>query len=163
MKKINISNFDKISYFMSDLVKVDSLENGAIKNGGATKFKNGYYSNVEKNDFITINDKNNKISLFVPSTLHDKEINNKKFVEKYYNEIKKEYKDKTITLFDTKGSWYSEELDKVIIEKVTILSIDKKEVTKKDINTFIRLAENIKEKMYQENVSVSVNSALCII
>ena len=79
-KSINVNSLKGVNFFLGGIEKVDSLEIGARKNGGATLFKNGVYSNYDngKNN-ITIDSKNNTISIIIPSTIDiDKEIDNKK-------------------------------------------------------------------------------------
>ena len=72
--KINSKIFKEISFFMGVSKVVNSLESGAIENGGATLMSNGQViSNIEKDNFISINKNNNVLRLFIPSTL---DVNN---------------------------------------------------------------------------------------
>ena len=74
---INSKKFN-FSFFLSDSKKVNSLEEGARFYGGATQFDDGIYSNYQKSEYININENNNSISLFIPSTVDiDKHIDNK--------------------------------------------------------------------------------------
>ena len=73
---INSKQFN-FQFFLSGRKKVKSLKAGALQYGGATKYKNGIYSNIPESDYININDKNNEISIFIPSTCDiDKQVNN---------------------------------------------------------------------------------------
>lgn len=162
--KINVNSLEKISYFLGGMIKVNSLEEGALKHGGATRFKDGYYSNTEGENFISINEKNvNTLSLFIPSTMHDKEVNNGYYVAEFYSRINKRFKGQTITILHTNGSWFSDDLQKVITEKISILSINRQEITEEDINYFLNLGLEIKNMMKQESVSVMVNNGLCLV
>lgn len=162
-KKIN-SNLFNFSFFLSNRKKVESLETGAIENGGATQFNNGIYSNYEGDSNIRINEKNNTISLFIPSTMDvNKKTDNSSMIQYIVKQLKRAYNTDNIIYYDTKGSWYSDNLNQVIIENITIVSIDMKSVTESDINLFIQLANYIKREMQQEGVSISINSALCIV
>ena len=162
--KINVNSLEKINYFLSGMVKVNSLEDGATKHGGATRFRDGYYSNTEGENFISINEKNvNTLSLFIPSTIHDVETSNGYYVAEFYSKINKRFKGETITILHTNGSWFSDDLQKVIIEKITILSINLQEVTQEDINYFLNLGLEIKNMMHQESVSVMINDGLCLV
>lgn len=159
----NSKVFNQISFFLGNRIKVNSLETGAIKNGGATKLNDGIYSNIESDNFIRVNKNSNTLSVFIPSTLSaDQNINNSKYIEKYYNIIEKAYND-TITVLKTKGSWYSEDMDKVIIEDITVLTVNIKEVTQNDVNFFLNLGLQVKNEMSQEAVSITINNSLCLV
>ena len=163
MKKIN-SNLFNFSFFLSDRKKVQSLEIGAMENGGATQFKDAVYSNIEGDSNIRINEKNNTISLFIPSTMEvNQKTDNSNIIQYIVKKLKKEYNTDNIIFYDTKGSWYSDNLNQVVVENITIVSIDTASITESDINIFIQLAEYIKLEMQQEGVSISINSALCIV
>ena len=160
---INSKKFN-FSFFLSDRKKVASLEEGAITYGGATQFNDGIYSNIEGNEYIKINKDKNSISLFIPSTVNvSRHINNKYYVKYCYNKIKSLYNDKNIKYYDTKGSWYSEDLNQIIIEDVTIITLETDKLTEKDIEIFIQLANWIKKEMSQEGVSIAINTALAIV
>ena len=98
----------------------------------------------------------------IPSTLDaDIEIDNSEYVAKYLSILNKEYK--KITVNNSMGSWYSDDLNKVIIEKNTIITINSKNLSAEDINSMLNLAILIREDMKQEAVSVLVNDSLCIV
>jgi len=143
---------------------VNSLEEGAILYGGATQFDDGIYSNYSKSEYININGNNNNISLFVPSTVNvNKHINNKYYVNYCYKRIDSLYTNNNIRYYDTKGSWYSEDLNQIIIEDITIITLETDKLTEKDIEIFIQLANWIKKEMSQEGVSIAINTALAIV
>lgn len=163
MTKININKFKEVFFFLAGKREVESLESGSRKFGGATKFNNGIFSNFETDNYININKDNNTLSLFIPSTVNaDTKINNKEMVKKFYNRIENKYNN-TITIFDTKGSWFSEDMNKVIIENITILTLNTNKITENDIKFFINLGLQVKKEMRQEAVSVVVNGALCLV
>ena len=68
-----------------------------------------------------------------------------------------------ITVCDSVGSWYSDDLNKVIIEKNTIITINSNNLTAEDINSILNLGILIRDDMRQEAVSVLVNDSLCIV
>ena len=163
MLKINSKKFN-FSFFLSDRKKVASLEEGARLYGGATQFDSGIYSNIEGSEYIKINKNENNISLFVPSTVDtDKHINNKYYVNYCYNKIKSLYNNNNKKYYDTKGSWYSDDLQKIVIENITIITLELNTITEADIYNFIQLANWIKKEMRQEGVSIAINAALAIV
>ena len=163
--KINSKLFKEISFFLGGSKVVNNLEVGAIENGGATLMSNGQViSNIEKDNFISINKNNNVLRLFIPSTLDvNNSVDNIEFVEKYYNLIESMYPNKTITITNTKGSWYSDTTNSVVIEDITILELNIKEVKESDIRIFLNLGLQVKEDMKQDAVSVMCNDALCLV
>ena len=153
------------SFFLSDRKKVNSLEAGAIENGGATKFDDAIYSNIAKNEYIKLNEKNNNISIFIPSTIDiNKNIDNEYYIEKSINYLKRYYNiTNNLKYYKTSGSWFSESLNKVIIEDITIITLQLIELNETDINIFISLANMIKNEMKQEGVSIAINKSLAIV
>ena len=161
---INSKNFN-FSFFMSDRKKVNSLEAGAIENGGATKFDDAIYSNIEGNNFIELKENNNQISIFIPSTMDiNNKIDNKYYIKKSINYLEKYYNiTNNLKYYKTIGSWFSDSLNKVIIEDITIITLQLIELNENDINIFITLANMIKSEMNQEAVSIAINESLAII
>lgn len=156
--KINSNLFNQISFFLGDSKQVKSLKEGSKLYGGATKRNNKVYSNIESDNFITINNNVNTLSVFIPSALNaDNKISNTEYVTKYYKMIKANY-DTKVTLENTKGGWYSDDLDKVIVEEIRL-----EEVTQSDISFFLNLGLLVKQDMSQEAVSVNINSSLCLV
>jgi len=150
---------------MSDRKKVDSLQTGAIENGGATKFDDAIYSNIEGNNFIELKENNNQISIFIPSTMDiNNKIDNKYYIKKSINYLEKYYNiTNNLKYYKTIGSWFSDSLNKVIIEDITIITLQLNELTETDINIFIELANIIKTEMKQEGVSIAINKSLAIV
>lgn len=160
---INSKKFN-FSFFLSDSKKVNSLEEGALTYGGATQFDDGIYSNIAGSEYIKINKNMNNISLFVPSTIGiNKHINNEYYVNYCYNKIESLYSNNNKKYYDTKGSWWSEDLQEVVIEDVTIITLELNTITESDIYNFIQLANWIKKEMQQEGVSIAINTALAIV
>ena len=164
-KSINVNSLKGIEFFLGGIEKVDSLEIGARKNGGATLFKDGVFSNYDNGENnIIIDNKKNTISIIIPSTIDaDKEINNKKYVEYYSSIIKNYAKFKNVFFYNSCGSWFSDNLNKVIIEKNTIITIEVDDLTSKDIMFMINLGKIVKKDMTQEAISVIINNALCLV
>ena len=159
---LNSKKFNQINFFLANKREVNSLEEGAKLYGGATLLGGKIYSNYEGDDYIKILEKNNAISIIIPSTLDaDVEINNAEYVSKYLSLLNKEYKN--ITVCDSVGRWYSDDFNKVIIEKNTIITINSNNLTAEDINSMLNLGILIKDDMRQEAVSVLVNDSLCIV
>ena len=164
-KSINVNSLKGIEFFLGGMEKVDSLEVGAQKNGGATLFKNGVFSNYDNGENnIIIDSKKNTISIIIPSTINiDKEIDNKKYVEYYSSIIKNYAKFKNVFFYNSIGSWFSDDLNKVVIEKNTIITIEVDDLTIKDIMFMINLGKIVKKDMTQEAISVIINNALCLV
>ena len=51
-KTINVNSLKGVEFFLGGIEKVDNLEIGAQKNGGATLFKDGVYSNYDNGEKI---------------------------------------------------------------------------------------------------------------
>jgi hypothetical protein len=158
---INSSLFP-FTFFLSDRIKVKSLTAGAKKHGGATIFNSGIYSNIAGDNNIKINKTNNTISIFIPSTTNiNQKIDNSEFVQYSENYLMRFFGN-TYT-YNSQGSWYSDELKKVIIENITIIQVTLNKVTEQDINIFVNLAKYIKQEMRQEGVSITINNSLAIV
>lgn len=165
-KRIRYDYFPQITFFLSDRVQVDDVEKAAIEHGGATKnLITGYaWSNIAKTDYITANNRHNTLSLFIPSTVDiDQADNNKQEqVIKYISQVlRKKYSD--IKYEQAIGTWYSNDLQKVVCEDITIVSINRPDLSIPSINEFLRLAEYIKREMSQEAVSVQINDSLALV
>ena len=168
MKRINKSIFEGC-FFLSDKIQVGSLETGAIQHGGCTKIDGKCYSNIDNGEYMTIySNKKNTLSVLVPST---KDVNREMSKEEHLSYIKKYaglIMDKFFGLGDFKsntveGSWYSDDLSEVVVEKSGMLSVELDDVTESDIKFFEKIATDIKEDLTQEAVSVFVNDSLAII
>lgn len=160
---INSKQFN-FQFFLSSRKKVKSLKVGALQHGGATKYKDGIYSNIPESDYININDKNNKISIFIPSTCDiDKQVNNNDIINYSIKYLQHCFNTNNLIYYKTKGSWYSEDLKKVIYDNITIITLDRDTITEDTIQLFIMLANYIKDKMQQEGVNIAINTALAIV
>lgn len=158
---INSSLFP-FSFFLSNRIKVKSLQAGAKKHGGATQFEDAIYSNIAGNNNIKINNNNNTISIFIPSTIDiSQKMDNGEFVQYSENYLMRFFGN-TYT-YNSQGSWYSDELKQVIIEDITIIQVALNKVTEQDINIFVSLAKHIKQEMSQEGVSIAINNSLAIV
>lgn len=164
LKNINSKLFN-FSFFLSNNKKVKSLSQGAILHGGATKFDDVVYSNIEGSELIELKKSDNEISIFIPSTTNtNKSINNKEQVDKSISYLKRFYNiTDNLKYYKTEGSWYSDDLQKVIIEDITIITLKLNTLTESDIQIFIDLAEIVKKDMKQEGVSIAINQALAIV
>ena len=158
------SKLFNLQYFYSSNKEVKNLISGALENGGATKINNKIYSNIQENDFIILNEKSNTLAIYIPSTMDtDTQIDNTKYINYSANYIQNLYSNNQISFESTQGSWFSEDMNKVVIDDITIISISLNEVTQQDIHNFIILAQYIKTEMNQEGVSVLINKSLAII
>ena len=61
------------------------------------------------------------------------------------------------------GSWYSDNLDKIIVEENCIITATIEGATEEDINFILNLGLKVKEDMRQEAVSTFINDSLCIV
>lgn len=164
MLKINSKNFN-FQFFLSDSIKVKSLKQGALQHGGATKANNRIYSNIPKDDYITINDNNNKLSIFVPDTMQvNQKTDNSQFINYAINYIQQNFNNVNNLQYEkTKGSWYSEDLKKVVYDNITIISFESSSITAIDINIMVILANYIKQHMQQEGVTITINNSMAIV
>ena len=161
MRKINVKNFGMVDFFLASRKEVDSLAE-AKTYGGVTKFNEKFYSNYEDGDFITLNKKINSLSIIIPSTLDaDKVIDNSEYVKNYSNILAEKYG--KIQTEKSVGSWYSDNLDKIIVEENCIITVTIEGATEEDINFILNLGLKVKEDMRQEAVSTFINDSLCIV
>ena len=161
MKTYNSTKY--FNFYLGGRIKVVDLSTGAKLYGGATKFEDGVYSNVETDNNIKVyRNKPNRLSVIVPSTLDvNQHIDNSRYVTTYFGDLAARY-DK-IESFKTEGSWYSDDLCQVIVENSTILTIISSNITENDILWFKDLALKIKSDMNQEGVSIIINESLAIV
>ena len=103
---------------------------------------------------------NNKVAIYVPSTIDvDVTIDN----SKYINDITKKFclMFGGATSQNVVGSWYSEDLKKVVTENVTIVYSNCSDDQLKDnINAVEDIAKKLCEDMRQECISLEVNGVL---
>lgn len=159
--EIKSSKFD-FNFFLSSKRKVTSLEEGAKEYGGATQLKDEIFSNYGEMDIIQLNEDTNEIGIFIPSTYDiDTPTDNTSMIEFAYFYMDENFDNLEITT--GKGSWYSHDRDRVILEDITVIKAYCKDLTEDDIRYVMRLAEIIKRRMQQEGVSISINDALAIV
>ncbi|WP_024834177.1 hypothetical protein [Ruminiclostridium josui] len=167
--KISSSKFN-FKFFLSGKVKVTSLDEAAKQYGGATKNVDTgeIFSNVPGGEFIEIQQKGiNILSVYIPDTMNvDQAISKEQHQEMLYeivHRIYKRYGAITPAFERGLGSWYSEELQKVVYDNIIIASIELEDVTQADIKFFISLAKFIKKEMKQEAVTIGINTAIAMI
>lgn len=159
LNKLNLNNI----FFLSDSVKVNSLDEGARQYGGATMFEDGVcVSGVAKSDELIVNNKTySVISIFIPSTLNvNKEIDNSKFVERYLEMFNKIFKNDGV-ISHASGSWVDAN-NNIVIEKQTIIS-SLENLTKTKYEKLLRLAKRVKREMLQEGVTITIDNAFLIV
>lgn len=102
----------------------------------------------------------NKVSIYIPSTIDvDVTIDNNKYVD----EITKEFclMFGGATAQNVVGSWYSEDLKKVITENITIVySNCSDEQLKENIDDVVDIAKKLCKDMTQECISLEINGEL---
>jgi hypothetical protein len=169
--KIDSSKFN-FKFFLSDKIKVNDLDSAARQHGGATHNmdENEMFSNVSGSEFIDIKEGElNTLSVYIPDTMSINEAISKEAHQEVVYQIVYKIYDKYgsmgITPYYEKGlgSWYSEELEKVVYDNIIIASVHLESVTQSDIKFFISLAKYIKRQMKQEAVTVIINTALGLI
>lgn len=162
--KMSSKIFD-FSFFYSGSIEVTSLTEGAELYGGATQLRDGsIYSNIEKDEFISINEGLNTMSIYVPSTIDiNVPIDNRPYVEDVLNKMLERYPLNDLFVANTSGSWYSDELGEVVIEDITIAEMHFDTLTELDVFFFKKIAETIKEEMRQSGVSLQINDSLAIV
>lgn len=160
---VKVNNFKQVSFFLGGRTQVNSLEEGAKLYGGATLINNIPYSNIEVADDLQIKDKDNTLSLYIPSTINvNNNVDNTTYVTKYNNIIKKYFNTDT-TIENTEGGWFSEDNNVVVIEKITIINVNIKDIDENKINFMLNLGLMVKHEMQQEGVSITLNNSLMIV
>lgn len=164
MKTINILNTTiKHSFFLGANKEVTSFDDAQVY-GGVTQFGTKLYSNIPSDNNNIIVSDTNTLSIIVPSTI-DADVVASDFNE-YTNYIKSiiesKYRTKASVQYSN-GSWFSDDMNKTIIENIAIVSIETNDITNDDINFFNNLANEIKLNRSQEAVSIFFNDSLAII
>jgi hypothetical protein len=169
--KIDSKKFN-FSFFLSDKIKVDNLDQAARQHGGATHNidENEMFSNIPGSEFIDIKEGElNTLSVYIPDTMSINEAISKEMhqeiVYQIVHKIYDRYGSKGITPMYEKGlgSWYSDELQQVVYDNIIIASVHLESVTQADIKFFCSLARFIKKAMKQEAVTVAINTAMGLI
>lgn len=167
--KIDSKKFN-FKFFLSDKVKITNLDDAAKQYGGATKNTDTgeMFSNVPGSEFIKLKQKEvNTFSVYIPDTMSiDKQISKDMHQEMLYeivHRIYKKYGAITPAFERGLGSWYSEELEKVVYDNIIIATVELEYVTQADIKFFISLARFIKKQMKQEAVTIGINTAIAMV
>lgn len=157
-------------FFLSDRVKINNLEQAAREHGGATHNleENEMFSNVPGSEFISIQNGNtNTFSVYIPDTTNINEKASKEELKNLLQEVMHRIYDKYGMISPAfergLGSWYSEELMKVVYDNIVIATVQLDFVTIADIRFFISLAKFIKKQMKQEAVTLAINTAMALI
>ena len=158
--KYNVKKmFGENVFYLANRVEVESLEAGAIEYGGATLINGKIYSNIEESEELNLNMKNT-VGILVPSTIDvNTTVDNKKYVEDVENTIKDF--GKTISKFDSKGSWYSD-TEGVVVEENTIVTFESNG-NPFDLQLLKYLAEKLKSDMKQEAITIILNDGIAIV
>ena len=158
--KYNVKKlFGENVFYLANRVEVESLEAGAVAFGGATLINGKIYSNIEESEELNLNMKNT-VGILVPSTIDvNTTVDNKKYVEDVENTIKDF--GKTISKFDSRGSWYSD-TEGVVVEENTIVTFESNG-NPFDLQLLRYLAEKLKSDMKQEAITIILNDGIAIV
>lgn len=160
---LNSKQFN-FNFFLSNRTKVQSLESGAKQYHGATAYNDAIYSNIEGTDYIEVNETNNTLAVFIPSTINvNEQIDNKYYIAEVIKMIRSLYSDMETTYYNTSGSWLDDNTNTIIYDNITIVSINLQTVTEADITNMVNIANWIKYNMQQQGVSININNSLAII
>lgn len=98
---------------------------------------------------------NKKVSIYVPSTMHDKPAP-ENVINYYVNDTLKKLSVMFGGATATRaiGSWYSTELEKLITEQITICYAYCEEYNRDDL---ISICENLKNVFMQESISLELS------
>lgn len=159
---VNHKQFERVNFFLGGRKEVASLEEGAKIYGGATQVGTKVYSNIEKGEEITLYNDKNEVAIYVPSTINVNEVvDNKEMVAIVRGMLEANFGETRIE--DTKGSWFSEDNNEVVVEDITIVKAYTNQLTTSQINLLTFIGEFVKERMTQEGVSVTINDSLMIV
>lgn len=156
-----VKDIFKGSFILDSRVPVDSLEDGAKTYGGATQLGVYTYSNIDSGQPIELNEECNIYGIIVPSTINVNEvIDNEEYVQ-YVN--RKMSIIANTEVYAGAGSWYSSDLNEVIVENNNIVTMIT-DMEPSIVLQYMRLiALNLKDMMSQEGVSIIVNDGLVIV
>lgn len=151
----------KQATILNSYVRVPSLECGALAHGGATQVNGITYSNISTGEPIALGDINS-YGIIIPSTMDiDQQVDSSEYVERYTKKL--QLIASNVETIPAKGSWYSDELDRVVVEDNTILAFTSSHDPRSIMNFLGTLAGRIKDEMRQEAVSILVNEGLVIV
>ena len=155
MKKINVSNY----YYLANNKTINKKDIDV----GATLFNGEWKTNHTESSEINVQ-KNNKISIYVPSTIDVNKVNSN-FENLTKDTIKKlqENFNKNVQRYNTQGAWKSEN-GEIVYEDINILTIEETEENfEGTLRYFIQLANQFKKDLSQEGISIGINEGLLII
>lgn len=158
-----VSNIFEDSFILNNRVEVKDLIEGAKQFGGATQIGNCIYSNIDTNEPIQLKEDNaNTYGILVPTTLDISTIiDNTEYVELMKHKISFIAND--IKVINSSGSWYSDELQDIVIENSNIVSFTTDMKTEIVLHYMRLLALHLKEIMAQEGISIFINDGLVIV
>ena len=156
-----VNDIFKGSFILDSRTPVDNLEEGARLHGGATQVGFYTYSNIDNGQPIELYEEGNIYGIIVPSTINVNEtIDNEEFVQ--YVNRKMSIIDDT-EVYAGAGSWYSSDLNEVIVENNNIVTMIS-DMEPSVVLQYMRLiALNLKDMMAQEGVSIIINDGLVIV
>ena len=155
MKKINVSNY----YYLANNKTINKEDIDV----GATLFDGEWKTNYTEATEINVQ-KNNKISIYVPSTIDVNKVN-PNFENLTKDTIKKlqENFNKNVKRYSTQGAWKAED-GNIVYEDINVLTIEEiEENFENTLNYFISLAKQFKKDLSQEGISIEINEGLLII
>ena len=149
-------------FCLRNKIEVQDLTIGAKKYGGATKIDNKCYSNFQETTVLDIR-YHNFIGILVPSTINVNEVcDNSQNVAKVVETLK--YFGKDCRIIEAEGSWVAEN-GEVVVEMSNIVEfrVDMTENMEFWLSVANILAEETKNDMKQEAVSIFFNDSLVIV
>ena len=155
MKKINVSNY----YYLANNKTINKKDIDV----GATWYDGKWITNHTEASEINVQ-KRNKISIYVPSTIDVNKVN-PNFENLTKDTIKKlqENFNKNVQRYNTQGAWKSEN-GEIVYEDINILTIEETEDNfENTLSYFIQLANQFKNDLSQEGISIGINEGLLII
>ena len=155
MKKINVSNY----YYLANNKTINKEEIDI----GATLFDGKWKTNHTESSEINVQ-KNNKISIYVPSTIDVNKVNSnfENLTQNTIDKLKKDF-NTDVQRYNTQGAWKSED-GNIVYENINILTIEEiEENFENTLNYFISLANQFKKDLSQEGISIGINEGLLII
>ena len=156
-----VSNIFQDSFILNNRVEVKDLIEGSLKYGGATQINNKIYSNIDTNEPIELKEVNT-YGILVPTTRDISTIiDNTEYVELMKHRLSFIATD--IKVIDSSGSWYSDELQDIVIENSNIVSFTTDMDTEIVLHYMRLLALYLKEIMTQEGISIFINEGLVIV